>query len=98
LTTLGVTAILFYLIDLKPGLAVYKPLRVVGESSLLMYILHLVVIQYVLVPLELDKSLGTFLLIYVFFAALIILAGYGLRKLKTRFKPKNQVVKFFLGA
>lgn len=97
LTAIGVVTILFYLIDLKPGLAVYKPLQVVGESSLFFYVLHFIIIEYVLIPLELDNTLGMFLMSYAVFSAFIILAAYGLRNLKTRFKMKNPVVKFIIG-
>lgn len=97
LTSIGVMFILFYLVDLKPGLVGYKPFQVVGESSLFMYIIHFPLIEYVLIPFVTNNTLGVFLLTYAGFSAFLVLVAYGLRCFRNRMQIKNPIAKFFIG-
>jgi uncharacterized membrane protein len=48
LTAIGVILLLLALVDWRPTLIAYGPLRALGEAALLMYVLHLALIEYVI--------------------------------------------------
>jgi len=50
-----------------------------GESALFMYILHLSLIEYVIVPIWPEENFQKFLLFYIALSLLLILIAYGLR-------------------
>ena len=97
LTVLGTIAVLCYIVDRNPSVSVYNPFRALGESSLFIYVLHLVIIEYLIRPYYLAQDFNAYLLLYVGLACAIVLVGYGLRVLKTRWKDRPFVVRFFLG-
>ncbi len=78
-SAIGVILLLFPIVDYKPSLILYKPLQVLGESSLFMYVLHLSLIHYVVASTWSKVNLETFLLIYVAFSSFMVLVAYGLR-------------------
>jgi uncharacterized membrane protein len=97
LTALGVIALLFFIVDgiaTKPLLA---PLRVLGRTSLFMYILHLVVIDQVMERLWTNVSLRWFLVLYVATAGALILVAFGVRAVMDRWKRSPFLVRFVLG-
>ena len=93
LTVLGTIAILFYIVDRKPSVFVYNPFRSLGESSLFIYVLHLVVIEYLIRPHFLTQDFKAYLLVYVGLACTIVLVSYGLRVLKTKWKNLICIVR-----
>lgn len=97
MSAIGLIIILFSIVDRKPSVIAYKPLQVLGESALFMYVLHLILIEYVIVPIWQDETLQTFLLIYIVLSSLLILVAYGLRALKTKWKNRPFLIKFLLG-
>jgi len=98
ISAIGLIIILFSIVDRKPSVIAYKPLQVLGESALFMYVLHLTLIEYVIVPTWQDEKLQTFLLIYIVLSSLLILVAYGLRALKTKWKNRPFLIKFLLGS
>ena len=96
LTAIGVIGVLFALIDYAPRLSVYRPLRVLGEFALFIYILHLVIIRYVIAVLWPQGSFLEFLLIYFVFSLLLIAVAYGLRALKEGWKQRPVIMQFLL--
>ena len=98
MSAIGVILILFSIVDYKPSLIIYKPLQVLGESSLFIYIFHLSLIQYVIAFIWSEVNLQTFLLIYIVMLLLMVLVAYGLRVLKTRWKSRPFIIRFLLGS
>lgn len=84
LTSIGVIIILFFIIDLKNSLAIFKPFSVLGRWSLQIYVLHLILI-FLLGKLTGPLDMNIFLLIY--FAIVMIILG--LSTLIDKFKGLN---------
>jgi len=97
LTSIGLTLVLFSLVDLAPGLALYQPLRLLGEAALLMYILHQAANQYLLSGWWPEKPLGTFLLIVLGAEAVLMTLGIGIRALKSAWPGRPMPVRFLIG-
>ena len=76
LSAIGVIISLFSIVDADPSLAVYGPFRVMGESALVLYILHLVIIGCIIAPIWPDRDPAVFLLIYASLALILIFAAY----------------------
>lgn len=71
LTSIGIILFLFYIIDIKNDLLIYKSFSTLGRWSIQIYVIHLIIISLlgkVIVP----QSLGIFLLIYIGITILII--------------------------
>jgi peptidoglycan/LPS O-acetylase OafA/YrhL len=71
LTAIGVIIILFYIIDLKNSLIIYKPFSILGRWSLEIYIIHLFIIS-LLGKLLKPQSINIFLLMYIGIVILIL--------------------------
>ena len=97
ITAIGIMVILFSIVDWKPSLAIYKPLRTLGESSLFIYWLHLQLIGYAIAPVWSKKGLQTFSLIYIGLLGFLILVAYGLRVLKAKWKDRPLIFRILLG-
>src|SRR5262249_21376533 len=81
-TAVGVIVVLFWAVDRRPSWFGADPLRALGESSLAMYLLHLVVIRYAIKPLWAPRvELPAFLVLYAGLVGTLIAAAYGLRAL-----------------
>ena len=98
MTAIGLIVILFSIVDRKPLINAYKPLQALGESALLMYILHLALIEYIIAPIKPEQNFQTFLLIYIVLSFLLISIAYGLRALKTFWKNRPFIIRFLLGS
>lgn len=71
LTAIGVIVILFYIVDLKNSLFIYKPFSILGRWSLQIYVIHLVLIS-LLGKLIAPQSIDVFLLIYMLMVILFL--------------------------
>lgn len=98
ITTIGLILTLFFILDWKRSLFIYKPLKVLGESPLFMYVIHIPLIEYVISPIWSKQNSQTFLFIYVGFLIFLILLAYGLRILKSNWKHRPYIVRFLLGS
>jgi uncharacterized membrane protein len=76
LTACGVMAVLFWIVDRWPTLRIYWPLQVMGGSALFAYVLHRMVISYVLARWWHQVALPQFLLVYVCLLALVFAGAY----------------------
>lgn len=94
---IGIIVILFSIVDRTPSFGVYKPLQLLGESALFMYILHLVLIEYVIAPIEPPQIFQFYLLTYIILSSFLISIAYGLKVLKIRWKDRPFVIRFLLG-
>ena len=94
-TALGVIGVAFWLLDRRSP----RPdvLRALGESSLAIYILHLVAIRCVLKPIWHRVERPTFIALYVGLAGSMVAAAYGLRALRRRWRPRVFVLGVVLG-
>jgi len=97
ITTIGLILTLFYIVDRKPSLFIYKPLRALGESSLFMYMIHIPLIEYVISPIWSKQNVQAFLLIYIGLSVFLILVAYGLRVLKAKWNKRPFIIRFLLG-
>lgn len=97
ISAIGVILTLFPLIDRKPSLIIYKPVQILGETPLFMYILHLSLLYYVVAPAWTEVSLETFLIIYLAISLFMGLVAYGVRILKSLWKDRPFIIRFLFG-
>lgn len=97
ITAIGIITILFSVVDYNPFFAMYNPLKVLGESSLFIYILHYAIIIYFIEDYLSNQKLPIFIGIYLVIIALILVIAYSLRFLKLRLKKYPHIVKFLIG-
>lgn len=96
-TTIGLIIILFSIVDYKNDIIAYSPLQALGESSLFMYIIHLVLGRFIIIPLWSKETMLSFLFIYLGLSIFLILIAYGLRILKSNWKDRPFIIQFLLG-
>lgn len=99
LVAIGLILLLFVLVDRSNKLSLYKPLEILGQCSLFMYLLHYIIIEKILskiVPQEL-LPIGQFLLVYLVFMTILTLAAWGISGLKQKWQKPPYIVKFILG-
>lgn len=97
ISAVGLIVLLFFIVDYKHSVIIYNPLQALGESALFMYILHLSLIEYVIVPIWSKVNFQTFLLFYIALSLLLILIAYGLRFFKVKWKDHPFIIRFLLG-
>lgn len=97
LTALGVVMALLFAVHWSSNWPIYLPFRWLGESALLMYILHLAIIAYFLEPLFEDLNLANFLTVN--FVIVFVLAGIAgtVHHLKLMWPRRPYVLRFLLG-
>jgi uncharacterized membrane protein len=93
----GLIVLLFFIVDYKNSVIAYNPLQALGESALLMYITHLALIEYVIVPIWSNVNFHTFLILYIALSLLLIFIAYGLRFFKVKRKDLPFIIRFLLG-
>lgn len=71
LASIGIIIILFYIIDLKSSLSIYKPFSILGRWSLQIYIIHLFIISLLGKVLK-PQSINIFLEIYIGIVILLL--------------------------
>jgi len=98
MSSVGLIIVLFSIVDWRPSVVIYEPLLALGESALFMYIGHLAFIVYVIVPLWPEEDFQTFLVTYFTLSFFLILMGFGLRTLKTRWKDRPFVMRVLFGS
>lgn len=99
LIALGLILLLFALVDSNPRLSIYKPLELLGQCSLFMYLLHYSLVYHLLDKLVTEESLpmGQFLLVYLGFMVFLVIVAGGIRWLKQKWQTPPYLVKFLLG-
>lgn len=96
LTSIGVILTLFSIIDFKPDLLFYKPFCIFGEVSLLMYILHLGLIN--IIPQKFIRcDFNTYAVFYVIISALCLTIAYSMKFIRKKWPKRNFVIKMFTG-
>jgi uncharacterized membrane protein len=84
--------------DAMPVLRYNGPLRALGESSLFAYILHGVIITFVVVPPGIKLPFPEFVLAYSVVTSVVIISCLGLRKLKAGGKLRSPIIRFLVGS
>lgn len=79
LTSIGVILFLFYIIDMKNNLNIYKPFSILGKWSLQIYVVHLLLIS-LLGKIIGSQGISIFLLIYIGIVMLLLLLFNTLNK------------------
>lgn len=97
MTASGLAIVLLAMIDRNPGLIVYGPLRLLGESALLMYLLHIVLIKYVIAPEWEDESWESFFVLYAAMLVGLLAAAYAGCGVKSRVRHLPLPVRVLLG-
>ena len=95
-TTLGLILLLFSLVDRDPATFLFAPFRLLGESSLALYVLHLILIHWVFALLMVPEPFGWFVFAYIVLMSLLFAAAYCLRYLKTQWKDRPVICRFLL--
>ena len=98
MTASGLFVLLLFAIDESRSASFYHPFEVLGESPLFMYMMHLVLIEYVFGLLLPNENLQTFLLSYVALTLLMVAVAYGLRAAKTRQLNLPPIFRFLIGS
>ncbi len=96
-TAIGIMITLFCVVDRKPDLLFYEPLRALGESSLFIYIFHLVIIRYVIQHYWPHKDFLTFLVVYMVLMLFLTLSAYLLRVVRAMWPKRPFLIKFLIG-
>jgi uncharacterized membrane protein len=96
ITAVGLVLSLF-VADCWSGARALDPLQALGESSLAIYLLHLILIRYAVSPIWPALTLPGFGLAYVTTVIALISAAYGLRRLKQRYRPRAFLMTVLLG-
>jgi fucose 4-O-acetylase-like acetyltransferase len=87
---------LLAMIGLSPERSIFVPLRWLGQCALLIYILHLVIIAYILGQSK-DKNLLTFVAINFCTVAVLVAIAAGVRQFKTKVPSRPYIIRFLLG-
>jgi uncharacterized membrane protein len=89
-------------IDINPGLYLYTPFRILGESPLFMYILHFLLISKFAFPYFEKKrnsiSVSDYLITLGLILLTCILVGLVLKWIRKKWVNKPFIVKFFIGS
>ena len=97
LYTMGVILAPLGLFDRVTPSTAFEPLATVGRSALLLYALHVFVINYIFSALFPGLDGVRFTLFWMFFAMLVIGIAYGLRLAKARWKPQPWFLRVLFG-
>jgi uncharacterized membrane protein len=97
ITACGAVLALLWTVRRAPEWPLYAPLRWLGECALLMYVLHLVIIVYVLEPLFPEKGLREFLAINFATVSALVLVAAAVRKTKQLWPDRPAALRFLFG-
>lgn len=97
-TSVGVVLLAFVLVDLKSSFPFFRPFQVMGECSLLLYVLHLALIQFVLAEKWPEQNLKNFMIIYLGTSLVLFFVALGVRLIKRRFSSLPFLIRFLLGS
>jgi uncharacterized membrane protein len=95
--TIGIILVLFYLTDKFSDTNLLRPVSTIGQSSLFLYILHTLMINYVLSLFFERLRTGAFLILWFCFSVFIAVVAYGLKILKEKWNQPHWILRFLLG-
>jgi uncharacterized membrane protein len=99
-TATGLIFIGFYCVERTQRFAVHTVFLKLGHASLFMYIFHLAVLAFILMPIGFLNSqpISTFIATYLVVIAIMVVVGYGLDKIKKKHKNLPFIVRFIIGS
>jgi len=97
ITACGTVLALLWAVHFAPDSPIFAPLRWLGECSLLMYALHLALINYVLEPRWPSRALPTFLLIDLATVCVLVGIAVAIHYAKRAWPDRPYVVRFLFG-
>jgi uncharacterized membrane protein len=97
ITAIGAALLLLATVDFNPALSLYRPLRLLGESALSMYLLHIVIIKYLVGPDWQEEPLEMFAALYASLLIALVLIAYAERRFKALWKHPPFAVRILLG-
>jgi len=105
LYTFGIILLLWGLVNRINNFKLLKPISLLGETSLFIYILHSLIIKFIVMPLfvnqDSDKVNGSFitsLVVYFLLYLVCLLSAVIIHFFKTKYKFKNFLLRFYLGS
>ncbi len=93
----NLTALGLFLVDLTKNIPLYKYFQVLGECSLFIYILHSVILGWIIFKIWSDISLFLTLSIYIILIVALLGIGLTIRRYK-RHHQLSSWLKFLLGS
>jgi uncharacterized membrane protein len=94
----GLIACCFIIADSLPvSWRIFDPVRALGECSLAIYILHIIIIELFIVPLDIRVPLLSFLAGYLLLIAGMIAIAYLLRYARLKVRPRSFMVRALAG-
>ena len=86
------------LVDRLAAARALRPLACMGQCSLAMYVLHLVLIEFAVVPYLPKQGMIGFSVVYLALILLLVAAAYGIRQVKQVWPRRRWLLQFVLGA
>jgi uncharacterized membrane protein len=99
-TATGLIFIGFYCVERTQRFAVHTIFLKLGHASLFMYLFHLAVLAFILMPIGFLNSqpISTFIATYLVVIAIMVAVGYGLDNIKQKHKNLPFIVRFIIGS
>ena len=105
LCALGVIIVLFSITSRIQGFLIFRPLQIMGETSLFIYILHTAIISFVIEPYYASEAsgipTGTFsdaMAVYVLLTAACFIPSLLIHIIKQKRKFRNFLIRFYFGS
>lgn len=92
-TSIGQIILLLALLDWRPHFSLYKPLHVLGESSLFIYIMHFIIIDFLALFSGFRELFITVVATLMFLFAL----AYFLRRVRKKWPKRPLALRYILG-
>lgn len=105
LLAIGVILFLFAIISRLQKFIIFKPLIIMGETSMFIYVLHTSFIQFIVVPYYLDagtetpgSSFNEALIVYGLLTLACFIPSQIIHFIKRKWKNKNFLFRFYFGS
>lgn len=97
LTAIGVIALLFWVADRTTALIVWRPVKILGESALFLYVFHWILIDHVIDRFAQQIGLQSFLLWFLLLLGICFAVAGALLLLRKKWLRMPAAFRFILG-
>jgi fucose 4-O-acetylase-like acetyltransferase len=94
---IGLVILAFCLLDCAGDVVPEGLLQVMGECSLALYVLHILIIALIIEPMGLQLAVAPYLGVYLALLVLLIAIAFLLRHLRSCWKNQPYLVRFLIG-
>lgn len=101
----GLILVLFSVMSRIQQYLIFKPLAIMGETSMFIYVLHTILVQFVVAPLYLNAetetpngTLDEALIVYAFLTLACFIPSLIIHFIKRKWKIKNFIFRFYFGS